>query len=217
DPQPLEAVMIRGPSARSLAAVAAAAAAAAMLACGERGPGPVGPMTELPRELSVVEREIVDGANAFGFDLFRLVHGAESAPNVFLSPLSASLALGMTLNGAAGETWDGMRAALRLGGRSEQEINEGYRSLIDLLYGLDADVDFRIANSLWARLDFPVLPSFYDAAREYFDAEARALRSEERRVGKECRSRRAPHHARQNATDGGSSAEQQDRGKQQRR
>lgn len=151
-----------------------AAAALVLAACGTGDPSgpPAKPITELPRELSVVEREIVTGANAFGFDLFRLVHAEEDAPNVFLSPLSASTALGMVLNGAAGETWEGMRTGLRLEGRSEQEINEGYRSLLELLVGLDPRVEFGVGNSVWTRQGFPVLPSFYDAVREYFGAEA---------------------------------------------
>ena len=150
-----------------------AAAALALAACGTGDPsGPSRPITKLPRELSIVEQEIVTGANAFGFDLFRLVHAAEEAPNVFLSPLSASTALGMALNGAAGETWEGMRTGLRLDDRSEQEINEGYRSLLELLVRLDPRVEFGVGNSVWTRQGFPVLPSFYDAVREYFAAEA---------------------------------------------
>jgi serpin B len=66
-----------------------------------------------------------------------------------MSPLSASMALGMTMNGAAGQTFDEMRTALALGTRSGTEINASYRSLIDLLRGLDKAVDFRIANSIW--------------------------------------------------------------------
>ncbi|HEY8469810.1 MAG TPA: serpin family protein, partial [Longimicrobiales bacterium] len=150
-----------------------AAAALVLAACGTGDPSdPSRPITELPRELTVVEREIVAGANTFGFELFRRVHAGEKAPNVFLSPLSASFALGMALNGAAGETWEGMRTGLRLGDRSEQEINEGYRSLRELLVGLDPRVEVGVGNSVWTRQGFPVVPSFYDAVRKYFNAEA---------------------------------------------
>lgn len=150
-----------------------AATALVLAACGNGDPAsPARPITELPRELSVVEQEIVTSANAFGFDLFRLVHAKEEAPNVFLSPLSASTALGMALNGAAGETWEGMRTGLRLGNRPEQEINEGYRSLLELLVRLDPRVEFGVGNSVWTRQGFPVLPSFYDAVRKHFNAEA---------------------------------------------
>ena len=72
-------------------------------ACGgptePEGPPPL--LTELPRALSAAELRIVDGANTFAFDLLR--EATRELPpdsNAFLSPLSASMALGMTLNGA---------------------------------------------------------------------------------------------------------------------
>lgn len=144
--------------------------------CGGDG-SPTGPerIEALPRELTAAERAVIGGSNSFGLELFRRVHEAEAAPNVFLSPLSASMALGMTLNGAAGETWEGMRAALGFEGLTQEEINDSYRSLLDLLTGLDPRVDLAIGNSIWADRAFTVLPSFYEVVREHFDAEARAL------------------------------------------
>jgi serpin B len=143
--------------------------------CGTDPSGPADPIDALPRPLTVTEQELVSASNRFGFDLFRRVHAAEDGPNVFLSPLSASMALGMILNGAAGETWAGMRGALAFDDLSAEQINASYRSLIDLLTDLDPAVRFDIANSVWAREGFAVLPSFYDVIREYFDGEARTL------------------------------------------
>jgi serine protease inhibitor len=138
------------------------------------GPPPL--LSELPRPLSGPELRIVDGANAFAFDLLReATRSLPSDSNTFLSPLSASMALGMTLNGANGQTWDDMRAALRLSDLSEAEINAGYRDLIGLLRGLDSRTEMRIANSMWARLDLPLEQSFAEAGRSYFDADVSTL------------------------------------------
>jgi serine protease inhibitor len=128
----------------------------------------------LPRPLSAGERTIVAAANAFSFSLFRAVNSSADS-NVFTSPLSASLALGMTMNGAVGATYDQMRSALAFGSASEGEINAGYKGLIDLLRGLDPQVDMRIANAIWSRTGFPVEPSFVQASRDYFGAEAATL------------------------------------------
>jgi len=136
---------------------------------------PTEPIEGLPRQLTAAEQSIVSNANRFGFDLFRSVHADVAAPNVVLSPLSAAMALGMALNGAAGETWDGMRQGLRLGGLSQEEINGGFESLIELLTGLDPRVRFDIGNSVWTRQGFPVLPSFHEVVASSFDAEAREL------------------------------------------
>ena len=58
---------------------------------------------------------------------------------------------------------------------SAEQINASYRSLIDLLTDLDPAVRFDIANSVWAREGFTVLPSFYSVVQEFFDGEARTL------------------------------------------
>jgi serine protease inhibitor len=132
-------------------------------------------LTKLPRSLSVAEQKVLDAANGFTFALFRQLSEAQRGKNVFVSPLSASMALGMTMNGAAGQTFDQMRAALNFGNASQEEINEGYKGLIALLRGLDGSVDFRLANSIWYRQGFPFTSSFLDAARTWFDAEVQGL------------------------------------------
>ncbi len=133
-------------------------------------------LTELPRALSAAELRIVDGANAFAFDLLReATRALPSDSNAFLSPLSASMALGMTLNGANGQTYDDMRNALRLTELTDAEINPGYRDLIELLGSLDSRTEMRIANSMWARVDLPLEEEFANAGRTYFDAEVTTL------------------------------------------
>jgi serpin B len=118
----------------------------------------------------------VDGANVFAFDLLREATKALTPDsNVFLSPLSASMALGMALNGANSETYDAMRTVLRLDGMAEAEINQGYRDLMTLLGGLDSVTEMRIANSVWGHATLSIEPAFIDRSRDFFDAEVRTL------------------------------------------
>ena len=54
-----------------------------------------------PRPLTAAEEQVVNADNRFGLKLLRSTMDAEEpSTNVFLSPLSVSMALGMTLNGA---------------------------------------------------------------------------------------------------------------------
>jgi serine protease inhibitor len=130
----------------------------------------------LPRALTAGEQKVIGAANDFSFALFRRLSAAQSDSNVFASPLSASMALGMAMTGAAGTTYDETRTTLGFGASaSETEIGESYKSLIALLRGLDPGVDFRIANSIWYRSGFPVDPAFLDRSRNWFDARASAL------------------------------------------
>ena len=140
--------------------------------------GPDGPpelVTTLPRSLTAPETILIAANNQFAFDLFARVRGRDPDRNLFLSPLSAGLALGMALNGAAGTTFDSMRIALRLPAANLPELNAAYRSLIDLLRGLDRSVEFRIANSIWADAGWPFRAEFLEAGRQSFDAEVRSL------------------------------------------
>jgi serine protease inhibitor len=132
-------------------------------------------MRGLPRALSIEEHAVIHASNSFAFDILRETVRQQPADNVFLSPLSASLALGMTMNGARGPTQDGMRGVLGFGNMELADVNEAYRALIDLLVRLDRGVDIRIANSIWALQGFPFHEDFYDTARRYFDAEVSTL------------------------------------------
>lgn len=135
------------------------------------GPG-AGPIDELPRPLTANEQLVIDRSNTFGVDLMREVLAVDSQPNVVISPLSAAFALGMTMNGASGSTFDGMRNALALGGLTKDQINGSFEALIELLVDLDPAVEVAIANSTWANEDYPFHQTFFDAVVEHFAAEA---------------------------------------------
>lgn len=152
-----------------------AATALLTLACTTTPPtGTPAPLTALPRALTVAEQEISARSNAFAFALFKRI-AASPTENTFVSPLSVSMALGMTLNGAANATLDSMRATLGFAGMSLADINAGYRGLIDLLSGLDRTTDLRIANSIWFRKGYTANPAFVTALDDAFDASARPL------------------------------------------
>src|SRR5688500_12639294 len=158
---------------RSLIALVALVGAACSDPSGPSGGTPR--ITALPRALSAGETAVIGASNAFGFNLLRELDRTRGDSNIFMSPLSASMALGMTMNGAAGQTFEEMRASLGFGTWPATEINTSYRSLIDMLRGLDRTVDFRIANSIWYRSGFPFEQSFLDESRQFFDAKVAGL------------------------------------------
>ena len=127
------------------------------------------------RPLTSAEQQISEADNRFGLKLFRALSEDERDANLFISPLSVSMALGMTLNGADGETYAAMQKTLELAGLSEEEINTSYQGLIELLTNLDRKVVFEIANSVWYRQGFAVEPPFVDASETYFDAAIREM------------------------------------------
>lgn len=153
------------------------AAMCALLAsgCSEDPTGPGGPITQLPRELSTAETEIVRAGNVFARDLLAQVHAAAPDSTAFLSPLSAAMALGMTMNGARGQTRTQMHEMLGFGSLTPQQANESFRDLMALLEGLDPSVEVGVANAAFHRDGFSVEPSFVQTLADYFDAQVQAL------------------------------------------
>lgn len=128
-------------------------------------------ITELPRSLTAQESDVLRASNRFGFALMEELVAETEGENLFFSPLSASMALGMTLNGADGETFDQMRSTLGFGDLDQAAINESYGTLMELLQELDPHVTFGIANSIWTKQGFPVREDFLQRVRTHFQAE----------------------------------------------
>jgi len=130
---------------------------------------------ELPRELSLAESNLIEADNRFALKLFREINREVGDSNIFISPLSVAMALGMTLNGASGTTEQAMIETLELSGLTRESVNEAYRTLIDLLRTLDPNVEFLIANSIWHAQNRIPAQEFQTVNQQYFDAEISAL------------------------------------------
>src|ERR1043165_5765468 len=139
------------------------------------GPGTAKQIDSLPRQLSAGEQKLITSSNAFAFDLLKAVNAADRPGNVFISPLSASMALGMTMNGAAGSTYDAIHTTLRFGDLARVDVNESYKSLIALLRDVDNTTKFAIANSIWYDQTWPFKQDFLTESQSYFDAEVKGL------------------------------------------
>jgi len=127
------------------------------------------------RELTVQEKDVAKANTAFGLALLADMNATESSGNLLLSPLSVSMALGMTLNGANNATYDAMRRTLAFDAASQSQINTAYSGLIQQLRARDPKVEIGLANSMWYNTGFPVFATFVDTVRHYFDAEVRQL------------------------------------------
>lgn len=108
----------------------------------------------------------------FAFDVY---HAAASGKdNLFFSPHSISLALGMTYAGARGPTEGEMRDALAfgLGDRLHPAMND-----VDLRLAASAASDFelRVVNQLFGQKGEPFVPAFLDLAAEHYGAGLRVL------------------------------------------
>ena len=133
------------------------------------------PYNSNPPPLTSTEQQVASATSSFALNLFGQVAVQEQGKNFFISPLSVSMALAMTLNGANGETYTDMQTTLGLGGLTSDGINQSYQTLIARFSALDPNVTFNIANSIWYRNTFPVIDTFLTVDATYFNADVKPL------------------------------------------
>lgn len=122
---------------------------------------------------SETEKSVLLSSNSFGLTLFQNLASSVSADsNVFISPLSVSLALTMTYNGAATQTATAMQTTLGYKNMDKTEINQSCQGLMQTLQNCDPNVIMNIANSIWyTNKSFNVEDSFININKTYFNAE----------------------------------------------
>jgi serine protease inhibitor len=116
------------------------------------------------------EQQIVSSSSKFGFALLKEISKSKEGENIFISPLSASMAFGMVLNGTNSTTYDEIKSVLGLDALSQDEINKSFKSVIETLSNIDGKVQFQSANSIWYRAGFNVEQNFLEINKKYFNA-----------------------------------------------
>lgn len=138
------------------------------------------PLEPVKIDLTSDQITLIDSGNSFAFDLFRkTAQDADKSENIIISPLSISVALSMTMNGADGATRDAMAEALRANGLSSEDINSSYKKLTETLLSVDKRVLINIANSVWIEQRFPVKKQFTDILTQYYNADTKSFNVED--------------------------------------
>lgn len=134
------------------------------------------PTDPVPIDLTTDQITMISSENTFALDIFkRVIENSSTTSNVVISPLSISLALSMTINGAGGTTREAMLTALRQNGFTTDMINNSYKDLTDALLKVDPRVLISIANSVWTQNNFVVKKPFTDILTQYYNADARSF------------------------------------------
>ena len=134
-----------------------------------------------PHSPTAGQTQALQAGNDFGFELLRRLHAERSddAADVFISPLSLSMSLGMLLNAAGGETFSAIGDALGLNGLLMAEANDAYRALAESLLRLNPTVEFRLANTSWLEEGFRIRRDYRNRVQETLGARIETVRFEE--------------------------------------
>ena len=122
--------------------------------------------------LTRAEEGINAGANAFGLNVFRTINASDKTDDLFISPLSLSLALAMTSAGADGRTEAQMRSMLGFGEVTNAEMAEYFRKMTEALLSLDPRTTLQIANAIWTDKGITLKKGFVSDVTKYYHSEA---------------------------------------------
>jgi serine protease inhibitor len=128
---------------------------------------------ESDAKAQTVDSSVVNANTGFAIKLLKELAIEQKAKNIFISPLSVSIALAMTYNGANTSTREAMAKTLGLEGMSTKEVNTGYQQLLGSLENADDQVSVTIGNSVWIRESFAsgVKQVFTDALKQSYHSE----------------------------------------------
>ena len=123
-------------------------------------------------EADQVSKDVVKANNDLGMKMFSKLAAGEAGKNMMISPLSISIAMAMSTNGATDENLEEMKEVLGFGEMELGNVNEQFKHLIESLVAADKDLVLEIANSVWMREDYSldVKAAFTDVLQEFYDA-----------------------------------------------
>ncbi|XP_039902311.1 leukocyte elastase inhibitor-like isoform X3 [Simochromis diagramma] len=110
---------------------------------------------------------------AFALELFRTLSQANSAGNIFISPLSISSALAMVYLGAKGDTAAQMAQALSFS--SGEGVHADFQKLNADINSPSASYILKLANRLYGENTAHFLPDFLDATQKYYQADLKTV------------------------------------------
>jgi serpin B len=122
-----------------------------------------------------MESSLLAANTGFAFKLFATLAERERDHNLFVSPASIALALGLAANGARGATWRAIADALQLGEIDLAALNQANADLMRVFGQADPQVTLAVASSLWARQGVVLSPAFVERCRAVYAAEVAAL------------------------------------------
>lgn len=117
-----------------------------------------------------VDKEIVESNNKFAFNIFKEISKDDKEKNMLISPLSMSMALTMTYNGAEDNTKEEMNKVLGYEGMSDDKINHSYKTLTGYLGNIDKNIKLNIGNSIWIREGWDINKEFININKDTFGA-----------------------------------------------
>ncbi len=124
--------------------------------------------------LSPQQKEYVNKNNDFAIGLYKKV-AVKADENVVMSPLSATFALGMLNNGAAGQTLEEISRGLGFGGGNASAVNDFCRKIWKGAQQSDNTTSVDMANAILMNQPYELQKEFKDIVTKNYGAEVQNM------------------------------------------
>ena len=114
---------------------------------------------------------LVEASNRFGAKLLAEIHRQNPRENVFISPASVALALGVAWSGARGETRQELARCLEIAGLGIDSVHAGTAGLLRSIHRADPGIELEIATSLWVAPGVTLRPDFIGRTAQAYKAQ----------------------------------------------
>ena len=118
-----------------------------------------------------IDANLVSAINAFAFRLFSQIGKRNKNQNIFISPLSLTLALALLHNGADEKTEQELAEILGIQNIRRDEAYTAYAALQNELEQRSRQVNLAIANSIWAQEGLLLKQNFIQRSKKFYSAE----------------------------------------------
>ena len=117
-----------------------------------------------------VDKNLVGSNTDFALNIFKELSNEDKNTNVFISPISISLALAMAYNGARSQTQQEIAKTLGFENYSTGSLNSSFKILLSSMTDIDEMVQIYTGNSIWCRKDFNIEKDFTALIENYYNA-----------------------------------------------
>lgn len=136
----------------------------------DRGPKVTKANKESDKAAQNVDKNLVNANTEFALDLFNRLASNDKNSNIFISPISISLAMAMAYNGASGESQKEISETFRFANYDAANLNNAFKLLLSSMSGIDEMVELYTGNSIWLKNDLEINKDFTSLAEEYYNA-----------------------------------------------
>ncbi|MCG2791197.1 MAG: serpin family protein [Actinomycetia bacterium] len=117
-----------------------------------------------------VDETLVNLNTDFALKIFKALSNEDKNLNVFISPISVSLAIAMAYNGSKNQTQQEIAEALEFKDYNIDELNSSFKVLLSSMANIDEMVELYTGNSIWSREDYTIEKDFTELVEYYYDA-----------------------------------------------